>query len=63
MGCAPEDGAKVTPPRREAQAVKAFGDELKSPKANGFAEGEATTCQTFNIGGDDECRRVNHQNV
>jgi hypothetical protein len=56
MGCAPEDGAKVTPPRREAQVVKAFGDELKSPKANGFAEGEATTCQMFNIGGDDERR-------
>jgi hypothetical protein len=28
------------PPRGEAQAAKAVGDELETPKANGFTKGE-----------------------
>jgi hypothetical protein len=42
------------PPGREAQATEAIGDELKALKANGFAMGEATICQTFTIGEDGE---------
>jgi hypothetical protein len=45
-----------SPPYGEAQTVKVVGDEGEVPKANGFAEGESTACQTFTIGSDGDCR-------
>jgi hypothetical protein len=39
----------------ERQVTKVVDDELKAPKVNDFAEGEATTHQMFIIGGD--CKR------
>jgi hypothetical protein len=41
-------------PLGEAKTVEAVSDELKTPKVNGFAEGEATTRHAFTIGGDNE---------
>jgi hypothetical protein len=32
--------ASETPPRGQAQAVEAIGDEHETPKVNGFTEGE-----------------------
>jgi hypothetical protein len=37
-----------------AQAAEVVGDELKTPKVNGFAEGEAIARQMFIVDGDDE---------
>jgi hypothetical protein len=44
----------VAPLGRETQASEAVNDELKEPKANSFAEGEATAPQTLTISGDDD---------
>jgi hypothetical protein len=46
----------VIPPGREAQATKVVGDELKTPKVNGFVEGKAIAYQTFTVSGDDKRR-------
>jgi hypothetical protein len=43
-----------SPPGGEAQAAKAVGDELEAPKANGFAEGVATTHQSLSVSDDSE---------
>jgi hypothetical protein len=51
------------PDAGEAQTAKIVGDELKVPKANGFAEGESTARQTFTISSDGDHGRGNHQNV
>jgi hypothetical protein len=56
VGWAHEDGAWVILQGREAQATEVVGDELKTPKVNGFTEEEATARQTFTIGGDGECQ-------
>jgi hypothetical protein len=55
--------AMVTPHETEAHAIEAVDDELKASKVNGFTEWEATACQAFTIGNDDERWWVNHQNV
>jgi hypothetical protein len=38
-------------------------DELQAPKVNGFAKGESNAGLVLAVGGDDEFRRMNHQNV
>jgi hypothetical protein len=43
-------------PRGKDQAAEAVGDELETPKANGFTEGEATAQQAFPASSDDEHR-------
>jgi hypothetical protein len=40
----------------EAQTAEVVSDELKVPKANGHAEGESTTCQTFTVSSDGDRR-------
>jgi hypothetical protein len=40
--------------RAEAHATEADSNELKAPKANGFAKGEATALQAFTVCVDDE---------
>jgi hypothetical protein len=47
VGCAHEDDTWVAPLGTEAQAVEAVGDELETPKVNGFDEGEAIARQAF----------------
>jgi hypothetical protein len=37
------------PPGRKVQAIKAAGDELKAPKANGFTEGEAIAQEALTV--------------
>jgi hypothetical protein len=39
---------------RGAQVVNIVDDELKTPKANGFTKGEATTHPMFTVNGDGE---------
>jgi hypothetical protein len=63
VGWAHDGGAWVVPSGREAHATEIVGDELKAPKVNGFANGQATTHQIFTIDGDGEHRWVNHQNI
>jgi hypothetical protein len=51
MACSDGDLLRVVPtmialeslPLGESQVVEVVGDELKAPKANSFAKGEATT--------------------
>jgi hypothetical protein len=40
-------GARAVPKGGEAQAIKIIGDELKAPKANGYAEGKSITRQAL----------------
>jgi hypothetical protein len=63
VGWTHESSIRVAPPGWEAQAAKVVGNEFKATKANGFATGEATACQTFTIAEDDERRWGNHQNI
>jgi hypothetical protein len=63
VGWAHEGDVWVIPPGREAQATKVVGDELKTPKVNGFVEGKAIAYQTFIVSGDDKRRWGNHQNT
>jgi hypothetical protein len=44
------------PPRGEAQAAEVVGDELETPKSNGFTEGEATSRHTFTVNSDGDRR-------
>jgi hypothetical protein len=38
-----DDGARALPKGGEAQATKWVGDELETPEADGFAEGQTFT--------------------
>jgi hypothetical protein len=50
-------------PEGEAQATESIGDDLKIPKANGFAKGKTITWQTFAANSNGKCRWWNHQNI
>jgi hypothetical protein len=56
VGGAHEGGVLVAPPGREAQATEVASDELKTPKKNSFAKGEATARQMFTVSDDNEHR-------